>query len=137
MVVTQQDRGDRRQVLEWNGGLPDSTRSQQSKRTSALGVHGIREEIAHLGLDQECGVPDESDRGGRVLERRNSARRLVNAAGPGPARLAKEFQYRRQRRRSSAARIAKSPAVKVIALVQWRLLAGDDDEVDKIGGSPR
>ena len=59
VIVTEQHRRDRRQVVEGDSQLPNSPRSNDVQWAGALGIHRVGQNIPRRRLNQKCGVTDE------------------------------------------------------------------------------
>ena len=115
VVVTEQHRRDRRQVVEPHARLPDSPRSSPGHRARALGIHRIGQEVPGGGLDQERRMADERDRRGRTVECRRHLRLNLDVYRPGRARLAQHPRNLGEWLSGGSGWIDESPAVEVIA----------------------
>ena len=123
MVVTEQHRRDRRQVVESHGRLPNSPRSDHVQRTCALRIHRIGQDVSGRRLNQKRGVTDERDDGGGAVQCRRTSGRHVDTRRPRCSRLAQHPRDRREWLPSLASGIEESPSIKVIALS-----SGDDPQ---------
>ena len=118
VVVTEQHRRDGRQVVERDGRLPDSPRSEQVQRTCTLGIHRVGQDVPCRRLNQKRRVTDERDDGAGAVECRRPSRRLVDVRRPGCSRLEQHPRNGREWLAGGAGGIDESPSIKVIALCQ-------------------
>ena len=115
VVVTQQHRRDRRQVIELHGRLPNSTRSEHIQRTCTLGIHRVREDVSCCRLDQKGRVTDERDDRPRAIQSRRQPRRFVNPRRPRGSPLEQHPRNGREWLSGETGGIEESPAVRMVA----------------------
>jgi len=117
VIVRDEDQMDRRQIGEGESRITHASRPQMPKRTRALGIDGIRQDVESGKLDEEGNVIDESKRDLALLETlgQSGPHTITDAPGPrlrvGRATPAQEIAERAARR---GGWIEKESTVKMI-----------------------
>jgi len=123
VVVTEQHRRDRRQVIESYRWLPDPLWPQYVERSGALRIHRICEQVAGGRLNQKGRVPDEGDDRGGAAERRRGPHGYVDVTRPRCSPFEQHARDRREGLSGCAGRIEESLPVEVVGH-KWRVGSG-------------
>jgi hypothetical protein len=117
VVVTQEHRRNRRQIVEANARLAHTSWPDPREGTCALRVYRVGDDVPRGGLNEECCMTNERNDRRCAIQRWRHPWSNFDVSRPRRPRLAQHPRNLGERLPGTSARVNEAPAVEVIAHV--------------------